>query len=41
MLILRIDAWLYKVSMAISALAVVVGIPLGVFVCVMMALDLL
>lgn len=41
MLILRVDAWRYKAGMAISALVVLLGIPLGLIVCVMLALGLL
>jgi hypothetical protein len=41
MLILRIDAWRYRVGMAVSAMVVFVGTPVGLVLCVMLALDLL
>jgi hypothetical protein len=38
---LRIDAWCYRAGMAFSAVAVAAAIPIGLFACIMAALDLL
>lgn len=43
MLIFRdyVDAWCYRAGMAVSAVIVAAAVPVGLIVCILVALDLL